>query len=143
MSTNSCHLGAQDQFLLPPRNLACEVEDCSLERALTDASLQDSSELPPCEAGPQEDVAPWEEGPLRTWGSAQIMTLGWDPDSEPLFAKDITVCFGANAESKRWTNKTLPMEALLAQLCTHKEGPKDGLAFMGGELVGERRIANA
>ena len=80
---------------------------------------------------------------LKSYGDALIMTPGWTPDTDPRLQAPYPIAQGSKAESYNWITKALPLGATLAAMCVHKEGPKDGPGFVGGEVIGDRRKAQA
>lgn len=89
---------------------------------------------------PVVDEAPWDED-LGKYADA-VIKAAYD-ESNPVLQNDITVTVGANAESFNWTPKTMKVGALVALLSSHKEGKKDGLAWVLGDMVGGKRGINS
>ncbi len=77
------------------------------------------------------------------WGDARIMTEGWHPETDARLGAMTVITQGPKAESNNWKTKQLPLGAVLAQMCRHNEGQKDGPGFVGGEVIGDRRKAVA
>lgn len=77
-----------------------------------------------------------EAAALAKYGDAQIIEF-YD---EKLYGNEITISLGGNRQSKQWKPVTLPAGAFIAQLCVHKEGQKDGLAFVLGDMVPGQRL---
>ena len=108
--------------------------------------LDVAPELPDDLLAEAEDTPPWEEpadAVVSTFGDAIVMTPGWDPQADPRLAQAYSIAQGPKAESIHWKTKSAPLGATIAMLCTHREGPKDGPGFVGGEVIGERRKAQA
>lgn len=71
-----------------------------------------------------------------TYGNATMVT----PYNEVQYDQEVTVTIGGNRQSKQWKPVTMPAGAFIAQLCVHKEGTKDGTAFVLGDMVPGQRL---
>ncbi|AXQ69800.1 PE-PGRS family protein [Caulobacter phage CcrSC] len=87
-----------------------------------------------------EDEAPWDEEPVK-YGDAFIRSA-YD-ESNPVLHQDIVVTVGANAETYNWKPQTIKLGQMMAMLCQHKEGKKDGLAWVLGDMVAGKRGINS
>lgn len=59
---------------------------------------------------------------------------------EPQYNQMMTVTLGARRESRNWKPKEMPIGALMAKLCLHEEGKKDGLSFVLADMVPGQRL---
>lgn len=94
------------------------------------------TEGPGGEAGGASEAQPASAG--ASYGDAICITP-YD-ENDPAYAKEITVTFGGNRQSKQWKPLTMPAGAFIAMLCKHKEGQKDGHSFVFGDMVSGRRL---
>ena len=78
---------------------------------------------------------------LKTYGDAVVH--GDYDEGDAISHREIVVTFGANRESRMWKKMPMPLGRLFAFLSHHREGPKDGPAFMYCEVVGTKRGKNA
>lgn len=90
-------------------------------------------------AEPVEDASP--EGDLPLYGDARMITP-YD-EADPVYAKQIIISLGARREFSNWKPKSIPLGGFIAMLCQHKEGKKDGAAFVPGDIVPGRRLKTA
>lgn len=86
--------------------------------------------------GKADDAPPWDED-LGSYADATIMAP-YD-ESDPVLAQEMIVSFGANTFSKNWQPKSMPIGAFIAQLCQHREGQKDGPAYVLGDMLPGQR----
>jgi hypothetical protein len=83
---------------------------------------------------------PWDEAPVK-WADATIMTPGYSVDADPDMQKPYIVTVGASRDSMSWKPQTMALGQIFATLATHKEGKKDGLSFVLGDMApGMRKI---
>uniref|UniRef100_A0AB74UGT9 Uncharacterized protein n=1 Tax=Caulobacter phage BL57 TaxID=3348355 RepID=A0AB74UGT9_9VIRU len=83
------------------------------------------------------DDPPWDED-LGSYADAKVITR-YD-ENDPVLAQDLIVSVGANSKSMNWQPKTMPLGAFVAQFCQHREGAKDGVSFVLGDMVpGQRK----
>lgn len=71
-----------------------------------------------------------------TYANATVVA----PYAEADYASDTVITFGSKRDSKHWKPLTMPAGAFIALLCRHKEGAKDGQAFVLGDLVPGQRL---
>ncbi|UTU07898.1 PE-PGRS family protein [Caulobacter phage C1] len=86
------------------------------------------------------EAPPWDEEPAK-YGDAAVRAP-YD-ETNPALQQDIVVTVGANAETYNWKPQTLKLGAMMAMLCSHKEGKKDGLAWVLGDMVAGKRGINS
>ncbi|ARB13672.1 hypothetical protein Ccr2_gp142 [Caulobacter phage Ccr2] len=83
------------------------------------------------------DAPPWDED-LGTYADA-VIKRPYD-EGDPALAQEIIVSVGANSKSMNWQPKAMPLGAFVAQFCQHREGAKDGVSFVLGDMVpGQRK----
>lgn len=87
-----------------------------------------------------EDEAPWDEEPVK-YGDA-FVKAPYD-ESNPDLQREIIVTVGANAETYNWQPKAVKLGVMMAMLCSHKEGKKDGMAWVLGDMVAGKRGINS
>lgn len=78
----------------------------------------------------EDDTPPWDD---EVYGTARVLTPYNEAD--PKLAREITISMGRNSEAKQWKPRTMPLGALVAMFCEHKEGDKDGLSILLGDMV--------
>lgn len=88
-----------------------------------------------------ETVSPAEGGDLGMYGDAKIMAPFSEDD--PQLQREITVTVGSNSKSTHWKPTKMKLGDMIAQLAQHKVGPKDGLSWVLGEMVGGMRNIKA
>ncbi|HWE45088.1 MAG TPA: primase-helicase family protein [Caulobacteraceae bacterium] len=77
----------------------------------------------------------------ETYGDARV--IGHYDENAGVLARPFIVSFGSSRESTRWAPKEVPLGQFVALLCQHKEGKKDGLSFVLGDMVPGRRLKTA
>lgn len=83
------------------------------------------------------------ESTTQTYNDATCLTP-YDPDDER-YKQPIVISVGANKESANWRpdDKTPDVATLFLRLSEHREGKKDGLSFVTGDMVKGRRLKTA
>jgi Family of unknown function (DUF5906) len=76
-----------------------------------------------------------------TYHDARLLTP-FDPE-DARYQQEIKISFGPNAEAKTWIPKSMSIAAFIERLAEHREGKKDGPAFVTGEVIGKRRVKAA
>jgi hypothetical protein len=76
-----------------------------------------------------------------TYDDAKLLTA-YDP-ADRRYAGAATISVGKDREAKIWRPQTMPVGQLVALLCKHREGPKNGLSFVLGDMVKGRRLKTA
>lgn len=73
-----------------------------------------------------------------------VLLTAYDSE-QPQYKQPVVISIGANEDSKNWRpDKNTPdVATLFMRLADHREGRKDGPAFITGEIVPGRRTANA
>lgn len=95
----------------------------------------------PAPAKPAKDEAPpWEEDAPR-YGDARVLVPY--NDQTPAMAEEMIISIGKNVDSKHWKPTAMPRGQFVAMLCQHREGTKDGMAFVCGDQVPGRRLKTA
>lgn len=77
----------------------------------------------------------------KTYADATV--YGGFTEAHPDLSRPITVALGKRADTKRWTPSTMPTGALIAKLCQHDQGSKDGPAVVLGEMIVGPRLKTA
>ena len=73
------------------------------------------------------------------YGDAQIILPYREQDHEDL----MWITLGKNKKSMNWVSKQMPRAWVIAQLCQHLEGPKDGDSIVYAEMVPGQRLKTA
>ncbi|HEY1711089.1 MAG TPA: DUF927 domain-containing protein [Rhizomicrobium sp.] len=63
----------------------------------------------------------------------------YDPE-DPRYQQPMTITVGGNKESIKWRPDTMPVSTFIMRLADHREGKKDGPAFVTGDMVPGRRF---
>lgn len=92
------------------------------------------SAAPEGASGASEPKMYYEIGEM--YGDAYCVT----PYDETAYSNEITITLGNKSDSKQWKPVTLPAGAFIAELSVHKEGEKDGIAFVLADVVPGRRL---
>lgn len=78
---------------------------------------------------------------LGTYGDAVIKAPF--SENDPALLREIVVTVGSNSKSTHWKPTKMPLGGMVAMLCQHKVGKKDGLAWVLGDMVGGQRNIKA
>jgi hypothetical protein len=70
------------------------------------------------------------------YGDAVCVT----PYDESLYGDEIVITLGSNRQSKKWKTERMPVGKAVTLVVRHKEGPKDGPAFVLGDMVPGQRL---
>lgn len=90
---------------------------------------------------------PWEThdsappAALGTYADAKVIAP-FD-ETDPVLEQTVVVSLGRDQFSKQWKPKEMPLGALVAMFCQHKEGPKEGPGMVLGEQVPGQRVKSA
>jgi hypothetical protein len=76
---------------------------------------------------------------VETYGDARVLA----PYNEDDCLQPFTFTLGVKTDSKNWKPDTKPLGAFIANLCKHREGEKNGPAFVLGEMVPGQRLKNS
>ena len=72
----------------------------------------------------------------QTYGNATMVTPYNDGD----YGQEVIVTVGGKRESRQWKPTKMPAGQFFADLCVHREGQKDGLAYVLGDMVPGQRL---
>lgn len=130
-------LGMEDVHENVPLPLPTNGWRCLLADPKPSASLEEMMRVygTPQKPAGRAEPAPWEDD---TYGDARVMG-GFDPQS-PDLDEQIVISFGRDRESTKWKPQKLTRGAFLGMLAQHKEGTKDGISFVLGDMVPGRRL---
>jgi hypothetical protein len=78
---------------------------------------------------------------LGKFHDASVLTP-FDP-SDDRYVQEMIITVGGSAESKNWKPVVMDIATFFMRLSEHKEGKKDGPAFVVGKMVEGRRLKNA
>lgn len=115
-----------------PEAGAVESEPTAGPQGAAEVASAEGSE---CPAG-QADASDVEHIEPTTYGDALVLT----PYNEMDYSKEMIVTVGGKRDSKQWKPTPMPVGAFIAQLCRHREGTKDGLSFVLGDMVPGQRL---